>query len=312
MYPLFALSPPIHSGFTHYGVPDERWLPSILTAANRSQIPLGHNRRIGYENGGGSVLRHPALGRDLSKGSRFFQGRPRRAVPTGARPPFPGVPAGGIECRGAHRGAARCIALNGPSSTGIGHKPMNDHASTPAPRSGGPVDPTAIEDLVAANRILADQGVLDGYGHVTMRHPHAPDRYFLSRSKAPAIITAADIMEYDLDSNPVDQAGRLMYIERFIHGEIYKARPDVNAIVHSHSPTVIPFSVSKVKLRRDLPHVRVPQAGRAEFRDPRLRRHDRSPDPQCQARRRARPQPRRPQRGADARARQCLRRRPTS
>jgi ribulose-5-phosphate 4-epimerase/fuculose-1-phosphate aldolase len=126
---------------------------------------------------------------------------------------------------------------------------MNEQASSPTPRSGGPVDPAAIEDLVAANRILADQGVLDGYGHVTMRHPHAPDRYFLSRSKAPAIITAADIMEYDLDSNPVDQAGRLMYIERFIHGEIFKARPDVNAIVHSHSPTVIPFSVTTVKLR---------------------------------------------------------------
>jgi ribulose-5-phosphate 4-epimerase/fuculose-1-phosphate aldolase len=126
---------------------------------------------------------------------------------------------------------------------------MNDQAYGPAPRSGGPVDPAAIDDLVAANRILADQGVLDGYGHVTIRHPHAPDRYLLSRSKAPAIITAADIMEYDLDSNPVDQAARLMYIERFIHGEIYKARPDVNAIVHSHSPTVIPFSVTTVKLR---------------------------------------------------------------
>jgi ribulose-5-phosphate 4-epimerase/fuculose-1-phosphate aldolase len=126
---------------------------------------------------------------------------------------------------------------------------MNDQASGPAPCSGGPVEPAAIEDLVAANRILADQGVLDGYGHVTMRHPHAADRYFLSRSKAPAIIASADIMEYDLDSNPVDQAGRLMYIERFIHGEIYKARPDVNAIVHSHSPTVIPFSVTTVKLR---------------------------------------------------------------
>ena len=136
-----------------------------------------------------------------------------------------------------------------PLPSHIGHKRMNDQASGPAPRSGGPVDPAAIEDLVAANRILADQGVLDGYGHVTMRHPHAPDRYFLSRSKAPAIIASADIMEYDLDSNPVDQAGRLMYIERFIHGEIYKARPDVNAIVHSHSPTVIPFSVTSVKLR---------------------------------------------------------------
>ncbi len=117
------------------------------------------------------------------------------------------------------------------------------------PRSGGPVDPAVIEDLVAANRILADQGVLDGFGHVSIRHPNAPERYFLSRSKAPAIITAEDIMEYDLNSNPVDQRGRLMYIERFIHGEIYKARPDVNAVVHSHSPTVIPFGVTTVALQ---------------------------------------------------------------
>jgi ribulose-5-phosphate 4-epimerase/fuculose-1-phosphate aldolase len=122
-------------------------------------------------------------------------------------------------------------------------------SSSGAPRSGGPVDPAVIQDLVAANRILADQGILDGYGHVSIRHPSAPNRYFLSRSLAPAIITADDIMEYDLDSNPVDQAGRLMYLERFIHGEIYKARSDVNAVVHSHSPTVIPFGVTTVKLR---------------------------------------------------------------
>jgi HCOMODA/2-hydroxy-3-carboxy-muconic semialdehyde decarboxylase len=126
---------------------------------------------------------------------------------------------------------------------------MNDISPGAPPRSGGPVNPAAIDDLVAANRILADQGVLDGYGHVSLRHSDVPNRYFLSRSKSPAIITAEDIMEYDLDSNPVDQQGRLMYIERYIHGEIYKARPDVNAVVHSHSPTVIPFSVTTVKLR---------------------------------------------------------------
>jgi len=126
---------------------------------------------------------------------------------------------------------------------------MNDKSSAAVPQSGDPVDPAEINDLVAANRILADQGVLDGYGHVSMRHSGAADRYFLSRSKSPAIITAEDIMEYDLDSNPVDQQGRLMYIERYIHGEIYKSRPDVNAVVHSHSPTVIPFSVTTVKLR---------------------------------------------------------------
>jgi ribulose-5-phosphate 4-epimerase/fuculose-1-phosphate aldolase len=126
---------------------------------------------------------------------------------------------------------------------------MNDRSSERPPPSGGHVDPAVIDDLVAANRILADQGVLDGYGHVSVRHPGAANRYLLSRSKSPAIITAEDIMEFDLDSNPVDRQDRLMYIERFIHGEIYKARPDVNAVVHSHSPTVIPFSVTTVKLR---------------------------------------------------------------
>ncbi|MBI3433625.1 MAG: class II aldolase/adducin family protein [Proteobacteria bacterium] len=118
-----------------------------------------------------------------------------------------------------------------------------------APPSGGAVDAAVIADLVAANRILADQGVLDGFGHVSLRHPGAPNRYLLSRSRAPALVSAADIMEFDLDSNPVDQGGRLIYIERFIHGEIYKARADVGAVVHSHSPSVIPFSVSSVALR---------------------------------------------------------------
>lgn len=118
-----------------------------------------------------------------------------------------------------------------------------------APASAGPADPALIEDLVAANRILADQGVLDGYGHVSVRHPKNPERYFLSRSLAPELVTASDIMEYDLDSNPVDQRGRTMYLERYIHGEIYKARPEVNAVVHSHSPGVVPFGVSSVPLR---------------------------------------------------------------
>jgi len=117
------------------------------------------------------------------------------------------------------------------------------------PASAGPADPDLIEDLVAANRILADQGVLDGYGHVSMRHPGNPERYLLSRSLAPELVTAADIMEHDLDSNPVDLRGRTAFLERFIHGEIYKARPNINAVVHSHSPAVVPFSVSNVPLR---------------------------------------------------------------
>jgi len=109
--------------------------------------------------------------------------------------------------------------------------------------------PGLIEDLVAANRILADQGVLDGYGHVSARHDQDPDRYLLSRSLAPELVTAGDIMEYDLDSRPLDPHGRAAYLERYIHGEVYRARPDVRAIVHHHAPSVIPFGASTVPLR---------------------------------------------------------------
>jgi ribulose-5-phosphate 4-epimerase/fuculose-1-phosphate aldolase len=118
-----------------------------------------------------------------------------------------------------------------------------------APASGGPVDPALIDDLVTANRILADQGVLDAYGHVSIRHPANPNRYLISRAMSPADVTTADIMEFGLDSNPVDQRGRSMFLERFIHGEIYKARPDVMAVIHSHSPGVIPFGITNVPLR---------------------------------------------------------------
>ena len=112
-----------------------------------------------------------------------------------------------------------------------------------------PLDSAVIDDLVAANRILVDQGVLDGYGHVSVRHPADPQRYLMSRSIAPELVTAADVMEYDLDSNPVDARGRATYLERFIHGEVYRVRPDVQAIVHDHSPSVIPFGVSTAPLR---------------------------------------------------------------
>jgi len=121
-------------------------------------------------------------------------------------------------------------------------------AARQAPASAGSADPSLIEDLVAANRILADQGVLDGYGHVSVRHDHDSNRYLLSRSLAPELVTADDIMEYDLDSNPLDAQGRVLYVERFIHGEIYKARVEVKAIVHNHAPSVIPFGVSTVPL----------------------------------------------------------------
>ena len=106
-----------------------------------------------------------------------------------------------------------------------------------------------IDDLVAANRILAAEGVLDGFGHVSVRHHAAPDRFLLARSMAPALVAADDIMEFDLDGNPIEVRGRTAYLERFIHSEIYRANPEVQAVVHSHSPAVIPFGVVNVPLR---------------------------------------------------------------
>jgi len=118
-----------------------------------------------------------------------------------------------------------------------------------APASAGTPDPAVVDDLVTANHILYDQGVVDGFGHVSVRHDKDPNRYLLARSMAPALVTADDVMEFDLDSVAVDARGRTPYLERFIHGEIYKVRPDVLAIVHSHSPAVIPFADTDIALR---------------------------------------------------------------
>jgi len=106
-----------------------------------------------------------------------------------------------------------------------------------------------IDDLVAANRILYDQGVVDGFGHVSGRHDKNPERFLLARSMAPGLVTAVDMMEFDLAGDPIDPQGRTPYLERFIHSEIYKAYPAVQAIVHSHSPAVIPFGVVGTSLR---------------------------------------------------------------
>ena len=110
-------------------------------------------------------------------------------------------------------------------------------------------DPALIGDLVASNHILGEQGIFDGFGHVSVRHGRNPNRYLLSRSLAPELVTADDIVELDLESKALNAGSRALYLERFIHGAIYKARLDVNAIVHSHSPALIPFSVSSVPLR---------------------------------------------------------------
>jgi len=106
-----------------------------------------------------------------------------------------------------------------------------------------------FEDLVAANRILAEHGVIDAYGHVSLRSPDNPNRFLLARAIAPQTVQIEDILEYDLDSKPLDPKGRDSVNERFIHSEIYRARPDVMSVVHNHSPSVVPFSVTGVKLR---------------------------------------------------------------
>jgi HCOMODA/2-hydroxy-3-carboxy-muconic semialdehyde decarboxylase len=118
-----------------------------------------------------------------------------------------------------------------------------------APSSGGRIEPRLIEDLAAASRILAAQGVVDGFGHVSMRHPSNPDRFLMSRAVAPALVVPDDIIEYDLSSNPVNANGRSSFLERFIHGQIYRARPDVMSVVHSHSPAVIPFGLTGLPMR---------------------------------------------------------------
>jgi ribulose-5-phosphate 4-epimerase/fuculose-1-phosphate aldolase len=109
---------------------------------------------------------------------------------------------------------------------------------------------STIRELVDANHILFDQGVVDGFGHVSVRHPDRNDRFLLTRSMAPALVTEGDVLEFDLEGAAVEKGGPAAYLERFIHSEIYRKRPDVSAVVHSHSPSVVPFGVvSGVKLR---------------------------------------------------------------
>ncbi len=108
----------------------------------------------------------------------------------------------------------------------------------------------ALDNLVAANRILAHEGIVDAYGHVSMRHPERPDRFFLAAGCSPELVMLADIREYDLDCKPMLADGHAMYVERPIHGAIYQHRADVQSVIHNHAHEVIPFSVAKeVKLR---------------------------------------------------------------
>lgn len=120
-----------------------------------------------------------------------------------------------------------------------------------------PISPAAslVEDLVAANHILVDQGVLDAFGHVSARHDKHPGRFLLARNMAPAQVTPADVLQFTHDGTAIDAGAARLYLERFIHGAIYRARPDVMAIVHSHSPAVVPFSVSRATRLRPVCHM---------------------------------------------------------
>jgi HCOMODA/2-hydroxy-3-carboxy-muconic semialdehyde decarboxylase len=106
-----------------------------------------------------------------------------------------------------------------------------------------------LEDLVAAYRVLAEYGVIDAYGHVSVRSPSDPNRYYLARAIAPERVQIEDLIEYDLDSRPIDERGRESVRERFIHGEVFRSRPEVMAVVHNHSPSVVPFSVTGVPMK---------------------------------------------------------------
>lgn len=107
----------------------------------------------------------------------------------------------------------------------------------------------AVRELVAANRILANEGVIDAYGHVSIRHPEREDRFLLSRSRSPQFVDVEDVLEFELDGNPTDANGPAPYIERFIHGALYESRPEFRAVVHAHTESVLPFTITDVPLR---------------------------------------------------------------
>lgn len=106
-----------------------------------------------------------------------------------------------------------------------------------------------IRDLVIANRILAREGIIDDFGHVSVRHPTNPERYFLSRSRSPEIVSIDDIVEFTLEGEPVRPENRRLYAERALHGTIYMARPDVNAVSHHHARSILPFTLTDLPLK---------------------------------------------------------------
>lgn len=144
-----------------------------------------------------------------------------------------------------------CAAVLASGTAGAQGQAAGPGAGQPPPSAGDPgdTDESRIADLIEGNHILADEGVLDGFGHISVRSASNPRHFFMARSRAPGLVERSDIMEFDERSQPVDPQGRTMYGERFIHGEVLAARPDVLAVVHSHSPDVLPFTVTAAPLR---------------------------------------------------------------
>jgi HCOMODA/2-hydroxy-3-carboxy-muconic semialdehyde decarboxylase len=138
--------------------------------------------------------------------------------------------------------AAFVVGVTGPWSSAVVSGQENRAAT-------GGATLQLIDDLVVANRVLANEGIVDGLGHISVRHDQRPDRFLVSRDLAPGLVTAADLVEYDLDGNPTSPNAPRGYTERFIHAAIYKARPEVRSVVHAHTPSVVTFTVSSIPLR---------------------------------------------------------------
>jgi HCOMODA/2-hydroxy-3-carboxy-muconic semialdehyde decarboxylase len=132
---------------------------------------------------------------------------------------------------------------------------LTARSAVPAGAQHGRISSDLLDDLVVANHILFDQGIVDGFGHVSARHDQDPQRFLLARNMAPGQVGPEDVLEFNLNGEPLDANGRAVYLERFIHSEIYKARPDAMAVVHSHSHSIVPLSISKTRRLRAVFHM---------------------------------------------------------
>jgi len=169
-----------------------------------------------------------------------------RGLGLGGVVPFSDMAGAARQCPDTSNIGANCPERGRLGQTTAGHRRLCTHPWTTSVVLPAP---TLVDKLVIATRILSDQGIVDGLGHASVRHDSAPGVFLLSCNRAPGLVVRADIVCYDLDGNAVSATPERSYLERFIHSEIYRARPDVGAVVHSHSASVIPFGVTGHRLR---------------------------------------------------------------